>query len=600
MTISTANLNIGTDTFGVWLNKTNQLSHYMTNHIVTIDSTSGGNNSTGNGYVIGSFGANTIAVGNTLRGGNVTVSSNLNISSNATISGNLSVSIIIANGGFGTATQVLSSNGSGMYWGTVSSGGGGTVTNIATGNGLTGGPITSTGTVSVLANSGIVANGTGVHVLANSGIIANGTGVFVNSSYIASLTSNNSLYLGEVAAASYVNTSGAYTISGIHTLNANIIFNNNKVIIANGGFGTATQVLSSNGTSMYWATVSSGGGGTVTNIATGNGLTGGPITSTGTVSVLANTGIVANGTGVYVNSSYISTLTSNNALYLGGIAAASYVNTSQLSSNLALYQTSAGLTNNVATRTANNSNYFGDNLPAYYTNITGRLGYTPANKAGETFSGQVVATSFVTNTNQPYYMRSDGAVYMLWDGTNITFNQSVSTTGAMTSAGGYYTATNVQVAGAVYSDVIRDNGGGKNTGFNLEDAAISLYINNSLGGYMDSAGSWNIAGTFYSYSDRNLKNNIVPRNSNTSIVDIVEPVTYQRIERPGITEVGFIAQDVQTVFPEAVKLLDVPGHDEGILSIAPIPLIAQLWTELRETRSMLRELQAKVNILETK
>ena len=35
-------------------------------------------------------------------------------------------------------------------------------------------------------------------------------------------TANNSLYLGGVAAASYVNTSGAYTISGVHTHSANV------------------------------------------------------------------------------------------------------------------------------------------------------------------------------------------------------------------------------------------------------------------------------------------------------------------------------------------------------------------------------------------
>jgi len=55
-----------------------------------------------------------------------------------------------------TANQALVANSTGgLYWGTPAGGGGGsgTVTNIATGNGLTGGPITDTGTISVLANS---------------------------------------------------------------------------------------------------------------------------------------------------------------------------------------------------------------------------------------------------------------------------------------------------------------------------------------------------------------------------------------------------------------------------------------------------------------
>ena len=44
-------------------------------------------------------------------------------------------------------------------------------------------------------------------------------------------------------------------------------------------------------------------------------MVGGPITATGTVSVLANTGIVANATGVFVNSAYIATIASNSATY---------------------------------------------------------------------------------------------------------------------------------------------------------------------------------------------------------------------------------------------------------------------------------------------
>ena len=71
----------------------------------------------------------------------------------------------------------------------------GTVTSVASGNGLTGGPITATGTLAVVANSGLVSNATGVHVLPNTGIVANSTGVFVNSSYIATISANNADYL---------------------------------------------------------------------------------------------------------------------------------------------------------------------------------------------------------------------------------------------------------------------------------------------------------------------------------------------------------------------------------------------------------------------
>jgi hypothetical protein len=76
-------------------------------------------------------------------------------------------------------------------------------------------------------------------------------------------TSNNSNYLGGIAAANYVNTSGSYTITGIHTYNANISISSTADIVidsaagisANGSFGTSGQALTTNGTAVYWSTI---------------------------------------------------------------------------------------------------------------------------------------------------------------------------------------------------------------------------------------------------------------------------------------------------------------------------------------------------------
>jgi hypothetical protein len=104
--------------------------------------------------------------------------------------------------------------------------------------------------------SGLLANSSGTFLNPNTGIVANSTGVFVNSAYIATISANNASYLGGTAAANYVQNAGAYTFSGVHTYAANVVFSNGNVLIANGGFGTNTQVLISNGTSMYWGTFS--------------------------------------------------------------------------------------------------------------------------------------------------------------------------------------------------------------------------------------------------------------------------------------------------------------------------------------------------------
>ena len=545
---------------------------------------------------------------------NVAVSGNVTIGSTGDVVFTPGAGIF-ANGSVGTAGQVLHSNGSSVYWDTDDQG----VTSVATGVGLTGGPITTTGTVSVLANNGITANSTGLFVTQGTGAVVNSTGVHVNSSFIGTLTANNannfngqpasfytnasnittgtlpmaqlgsnvvnttaaftisgihthtanihtgnstvntqqsnaiivinnsntatlnassisfgnatvnSVYglatvtingatianstgannafnLGGVAAASYVNTSGAYTISGIHTHTANIVMGNStvnsqysnsvilisnststttlgladlrigntttNVIISNavstfGGnvvitgsanaanvtaalftgnlTGTASNATNlnsqpgsfyTNATNLATGTVPTArlGSGTansttflggdqtyktaVTSVATGSGLTGGPITTTGTVSVLANNGITANATGLYVtqgtgavvnatgvhvNAAYIATLDSNNATNFGGLSLATVQ--SQISGNAAtayanavanaaaLYQTTAGLSANVATLNSNNATNLNGQAASFYTNATNlATGTVPTARLG---SGTANSSTFL-------------------------------------------------------------------------------------------------------------------------------------------------------------------------------------------------------------
>lgn len=101
-------------------------------------------------------------------------------------------------------------------------------------------------------NSGLIANTSGTFINPNTGIVANTSGLFVNAAYINTISANNSSYLGGTAAANYLTNTGAFTISGVYTHSANVVFSDGSVIIANGSFGTNTQVLISNGTSMYW------------------------------------------------------------------------------------------------------------------------------------------------------------------------------------------------------------------------------------------------------------------------------------------------------------------------------------------------------------
>lgn len=282
--------------------------------------------------------------------------------------------IIYANGSVGTAGQVLHSNGTSTYWATDDNSGG-TVTSVATGNGLTGGPVTTTGTISVQAGSGIVSNATGVHVNAGNGLVANATGIHMpNVATAGSRTGGISAITidaqGRVTSVSgsagYVTSSGVTsvatangigggTITGTGTLyavtGATLVSNTTGIHMPNvatagsstGGISAITidaqgRVTSVSGSAGY---VTSSG---VTSVATGNGLTGGTITTTGTVSINAKTGLLANSSGLYVNASSIAIGTVPTARLPSGTTAASGI--VQLTDSVASTSTTTAATPN--------------------------------------------------------------------------------------------------------------------------------------------------------------------------------------------------------------------------------------------------------------
>jgi hypothetical protein len=84
------------------------------------------------------------------------------------------------------------------------------VTSVTSGVGLTG-SVTTTGSLAVNANNGIVANSTGVFADAKTGLVANTTGLYVNASYIATISSNNASFLNGQAASFYTNATNLST-----------------------------------------------------------------------------------------------------------------------------------------------------------------------------------------------------------------------------------------------------------------------------------------------------------------------------------------------------------------------------------------------------
>ena len=187
----------------------------------------------------------------------------------------------------------------------------GTVTQIDTTAPITGGPITTSGTIA-LASQGVTnaylalmpaytlkGNATGASAVAQDLTATQALGVLGIGSI-----ANNTL-LGNVSGSTAnptANTLSSYIDSAISSTQGSLLYRNASSWVALAP-STAGQVLSTNGSGANpsWLTIA--GTGTVTSVGTGTGLTGGPITATGTISI-ANTAVTA---GTYGSASQVPT-----------------------------------------------------------------------------------------------------------------------------------------------------------------------------------------------------------------------------------------------------------------------------------------------------
>jgi hypothetical protein len=168
-----ANVDILTDTFNTWILRTNEVVDALNTDVITANSTAGITGSIAsprNAKLFGTFTANTL-VSNT-----VTLGTSFTVNSTSLVIG--STLKLVANNSSGTLGQVLTSDGSTVYW--AAAPGTGTVTQIANSAGIlftnvpfgTGPNITTSGTIGLKAGDGIVVDSRGISV--NTAFIASG------------------------------------------------------------------------------------------------------------------------------------------------------------------------------------------------------------------------------------------------------------------------------------------------------------------------------------------------------------------------------------------------------------------------------------------
>ena len=338
-----ANVDITLETFADLVDRVNVIADTITNDVLTANATVANTGAPGNlknVQLFGTLAGNTLIATNGIRGGNTSTSGNLTFTSNVSFTGNnTSFNSIVSYTANVTFSGVLFSS--------------------------------TSNTVITAANQQFKSNST-VTALAISG----------NS------------------------TSTTTTVSGTSfVVNTSSIILGGSGVSANGSLGSSGQVLYSNGSAAYWGSLSNVG---ITSVTAGNGLTGN-ITSNGVISVLANNGLIANSSGVRIAVGNTQLFTNSTGLFanqanfdhdsLNNYIANEHIDHTTVSINAGTGLTGGGtiaanrtLSVNaayIATISSNNASLLGGQSPSYYTDILGRLGYTPLDVAGDSMVGKL-------------------------------------------------------------------------------------------------------------------------------------------------------------------------------------------------------------------
>jgi hypothetical protein len=351
--------------------------------------------------------------------------------------------------------------------------------------------ITATLTLSGNATvSGVISanasTGTAGYVLTSGGASANAYWIAPTSGVAGSTTQvqfNNGGILAGNTNLTFTPTTSILAVGNSISVGPNVVLGNSSLSI----LGTTTNsTLTSSSLKLYYTnaavnsisiipdTISIGSSSSNTTIQSGiitlgNTTVNNTINST-TYSGTANNSSYLGGTAAsgYQTtaglSANVATLTSNNSAYLGGVSAASY----QLNSTLAA---------NVATLTSNNSTNFGGNPVSYYANISSPV-YTTSVSVGanviantsaiffgnSTINTIINSTTFVSGNSTVYNTQNSSTesfVGLVTNSTlnatvfflgNTTTNTSINTTSITTTNGNFTSLTvsgNLIVTGTV-------------------------------------------------------------------------------------------------------------------------------------------------------
>jgi len=450
------------------------------------------------------------------------------------------------------------------------SSGSGTVTQVNTGIGLSGGPITNTGTIQVIANNGIIANSTGIFANAGTGIVANATGIHVNSSYIATISANNTSFLDGVAAASYVQNTDSRTLSGNLVISGTSFTPSSNTVL----LGNTTQrwVLSAN-TGSFSGAVSG-----ITTLAAGNT----------TITGFANVSSTIQGGSSLIIAGALSGVTTAD---MGNTTITGFANvTSTIQGGSSL--TIAGAASGITTLAAGNTTITGFANASVSVNsalLTVGTSFI-ANTTGVYHTGLVNAASI--NIGSSGFIANSTAIVL---GEPVTANGTTGTAGQVLASNGTvgtpYWITVAAGGTVTVTDDTATNGTRYIAFANQTSGNLSSVFVDSTGLTFNPSTGTVTAAIFSATSDERLKSDIQAVVNPIEKIKSINGVNFT-YKASNTRSMGVIAQEVEKQMPELVNM-----NSEGYRQVNYNGIIGVLVEAVKQQQQQITYLNNQIDIL---
>ena len=345
---------------------------------------------------------------------------------------------------------------------------------------------------------------------------------------------------GDQVLPTLISLGGLSTSGGIISGNLKIT---GTLLDSTGDTGTSGQLLSSTGSGTNWVTPSAASSG-VTSIVTGNGLSGGTITSTGTIS--------------HADTSSQSSVGNSGNNYIQDVTLDTFGHVTGLVSNT-VSLANLGFTGDV------NANYITNNnqLTNGAVYITGASTAALTNKSGS--NSQWTNDAGYTSFAEPAIFSNGGTPQLA---NNVTATSTRNLIGAMSATNG----TAGKIAKWINTSTVGDS--------IITESAAGIVV----------GGSVTATGDVIAYSDARVKENVTTIDNALNKVTKLRGVTYTRKDvKDKETKMGVIAQEVLKVIPEIVH-----KDDKGMYAVAYGNMNGLLIEAIKELKAEIDELKSKL------